>query len=242
MDRLKGERFCCSTKKTYYRIWKTFNEFFLRLDIKPMSWEKRLILFVGYLVTQNRQSSTIKSYVSTIRATLADINIHISENKFLLTSLTRACRLHNDKILHKFPVHKGLVQIILRTVETYWNETTPQLYLVTLYQAMFITAYYALFLVGGITMNENSHTIKAKDVHIELNKNKLLFLLHSSKTHCQGNVPQTMKISAIGNGASKVRFCSGNIYESDQKERRIVNPSSYFAQVIQYPQTTLGKC
>ena len=143
---------------------------------------------------------------------MADINIHIGENKFLLTSLTRACRLHNDKILHKFLVHKGLVQIILRTVETYWNETTPQLYLVTLYQAMFITTYYGSFHVAEITMNENSHTIKVKDVHIGLNKNKLLLLLHSSKTHCPGNVPQTMKISAIGNGASKVRFCPFELF------------------------------
>ena len=42
-----------STRKTYHRIWKLFNQFFLRLDDKPSTWEQRLILFTGFLVNNN---------------------------------------------------------------------------------------------------------------------------------------------------------------------------------------------
>ena len=103
MERLRRERHRNSTQRTYYAVWKSFNQFFLRLDVKPISWEKRVILFVGYLVDKKRQSSTIRSYVSAIRATLVDINVELNENKILLSSLTRACKLTNDIIMHKFP-------------------------------------------------------------------------------------------------------------------------------------------
>ena len=39
-----------STMKNYYCIWKTFNEFFIRLDNKPDKWEDRITLFVAYLI------------------------------------------------------------------------------------------------------------------------------------------------------------------------------------------------
>ena len=64
----------------------------------------------------------------------------------------------------------------------------------TLYQTLFITAYYGLFRLGEVSFNP--HVIKAKDVHIALNKNKLLFLLRSSKTHCKSDLPQTVKITS----------------------------------------------
>ena len=48
VDRLKMERVRNSTKSNYYGIWKTFNEFYVRLDIKPPTWEERLILFAGF--------------------------------------------------------------------------------------------------------------------------------------------------------------------------------------------------
>ena len=43
---------------------------------------------------------------------------------------------------------------------------------------------------------QGPHTIKACDVHIAKNKNKLKFVLHTSKTHGLGSYPQKIKISA----------------------------------------------
>ena len=52
VDQLKLDRFRSSTKRTYYNVWKSFNKFFIKLDDKPISWEKRLILYVGYLISK----------------------------------------------------------------------------------------------------------------------------------------------------------------------------------------------
>ena len=56
--------------------------------------------------------------------------------------------------------------------------------------------------MGELTLS--SHVLKAKDVHIGLNKNKLLFVLHSLKTHCKANQPQTVKISGQ---SSRAKYC-----------------------------------
>ena len=73
----------------------------------------------------------------------------------------------------------------------------PQPYLVTLYKAILLTAYFGLFRVGELTYSEYSdHVVKVKDVHIGTNKDKILFVLHTSKTHGRGVKPQQIKIKA----------------------------------------------
>ena len=73
--------------------------------------------------------------------------------------------------------------------------TSEQPYLVVLYQAMLATAYFGLLRIGEITLS--LHVLKAKDVHMGSNKNKLLFILHSSKTHTKGCKPQQIKIDEV---------------------------------------------
>ena len=73
------------------------------------------------------------------------------------------------------------------------QEKNNQLYLATLYSALFITTYYGLFRIGEVT--QGPHTILANNVHIGTNKNKLLFILFSSKTHDRSNKPQLVKIA-----------------------------------------------
>ena len=46
-------------------------------------------------------------------------------------------------------------------------------------------------------MTESQHVVKAKDVHIGINKDKLMFVLHSSKTHGKGTKPQIVKINCL---------------------------------------------
>ena len=50
IDKLRGEGNRTSTRANYYHIWKMFNQFIIKLDEKPNTWEDRLVLFVGYLV------------------------------------------------------------------------------------------------------------------------------------------------------------------------------------------------
>ena len=48
IDRLECDRHRQTTKTNYHSVWKSFNEFFLKLDKKPKKWEDRLTLFVGH--------------------------------------------------------------------------------------------------------------------------------------------------------------------------------------------------
>ena len=45
IENLKLQKFRNSTKMNYYGIWKNFNQFFLKLDVKPDNWEDRLTLY-----------------------------------------------------------------------------------------------------------------------------------------------------------------------------------------------------
>ena len=174
-------------KNNYYGVWKSFNELNIKLDSKPKLWEERLTLFVGYLISLNRQSSMIKSYISAIKAVLKYKKIELNENKVLLSSLIKACKLQNDCIRTQLPIRKGLLRVIINSVEKYYDHN-PQPYLCTMFGALFSMAYFGLFRIGELTLSP--HVIKARDVHIGVNKKKLLFVLHTSKTHNKSSKPQ----------------------------------------------------
>ena len=156
-----------------------------------MHWEDRITLYVGYLIHNKKQSSTVKSYLSAIQAVLKMEGIKINEDQFLLSLLTRACKVENDRIRHRFPIRKGLLMILLRDLGLTYKD---QLYLLATYQALFSTAYFGLLRVGELT--SGTHPILARDVHLANNKNKILFILYLSKTHDKSQHPQMVKISS----------------------------------------------
>ena len=227
IDRLKSQRHTTTTAKQYYVIWKIFNKFNIRLDHKPKRWEDKLTLFIGHLVSTNRQSSTIKSYISAIKAVLLEVNHELTEDKILLHSLTRACKLRNDRVRHRFPIGKGLLKLILQSTEKLLPD---QPYLTILYQTMFLTAYFGMFRIGEITLSD--HVVKVSDVQIGVNKKKMMFILRSSKTHNTGSQSQIIKISSTASSGvhnSLGHFCP---FTSLQKyvsiRRKQVEPNEQF--------------
>ena len=70
----------------------------------------------------------------------------------------------------------------------------PQIYLGTLYKAIFITAYYGLLRIGEVAKGD--HPVLTRDVRIGINKKKLLFILRTSKTHNKSDIPQTVKVTS----------------------------------------------
>ena len=203
IEQLRAPRHRESTRANYYTVWKVFNRFFVRLDHKPRKWKDCILIFVAFMIKGNRKSTMIKSYVSAIKVILAVNNIKIQEDKFLLSLLTRACRLKNDVIHHRFPIHRGLLHLILKTIHEEIGIKDNQGYLSILYKAMFISGYYGLLRVGE--MAKSPHVIKAKDIHIGTNKSKIMFILHSSKTHSKADKPQIIKIKGKSTGDKK--FC-----------------------------------
>ena len=195
IDRLKMGKHRDSTKKHYYSVWRQFNQFYIRLDEKPNSWEDRLTLFVGHLVNENKKSTTVRSYISAIKAILMDDGVTICEDKFLLSSLTKACRLQNDKVRIRLPIQKRFLNLLITSAYKYFQDNN-QNYLCWLYIGIFCAMYYGLLRISEVA--EGPHAIRATDVHIAQNKKKILFVLRSSKTHGKDVKPQFVKISGDG--------------------------------------------
>ena len=94
IESLKQQKYRASTRQNYLKIWKGFNQFFVRLDSKPTKWEDYIVLFAAHLIDEGKQSQTFKSYISAIKVVLLDNAIEINEDIYLLYSLTRSCRLN----------------------------------------------------------------------------------------------------------------------------------------------------
>ena len=200
-----------STSKTYIRIWRQFNNFVINLDVKPPSWEERTTLFVGHLVQRGLKSNSVKSYVSAIKRILIDDGYMWNNDKILLSSLTRACRLINDRVHTRLPIQCGLLELILFEIQRLFRGRQPQPYLEKLYKAIFAMGYYGLMRVGELVKSESYHAVRACNVHAATNKDKILLVLYTSKTHGREAKPQKIKLTSnksekTGNYAHR-NFC-----------------------------------
>ena len=165
------------------------------MDDIPNTWEERLLLYVTHLVNHKYQSGTIKSYISAIKSVLANDDYELKNQKLLLSALTETCRLKNDRVKNRFPINKPLLELVLFQVRRILSRgQTEQVYLILLYRAIFVLAYYGLMRIGELVMGR--HTVKAKDVHTSYEKSKILVILFTSKTHGRGHIPQKIKVWA----------------------------------------------
>ena len=195
VEKLKSRQHRDSTRNNYYKIWQSFNEFFVKLDSKPETWEERLILFVGYLVDKELKSTTIQCYISVVKAILKADGEFLDENIYLLKALTRACKIRNDKVRIWLPIRKSVLKLLVHACDDLYPDV-PQPYLVTLYRAILTTMYYGLFRISEVTKTESNHVLKVRDVKIGKNKHKMRFMLRTSKTHGHGSKPQIIKINS----------------------------------------------
>ena len=181
-----------TTRNVYFSIWRSFNKFLLKLDYIPNLWEDKLSLYVGYLIQSGAKSCTIRSYISGIKAMLHEIGYALNENKYLLASLVRACKYKNDAVRTRLPIQKPLLQLLLNTCKSVFLDN-GQVYLYHLHRAIMAVGYYGLLRIGEMTSGD--HPVFASDVHISSNKEKFMFILHTSKTHWKDVKPQIVKMS-----------------------------------------------
>ena len=190
IEKLKCKKNRETTNKNYLSIWRQFNQFIMRLDMVPHGWEDRVVLFCVHLVEKGLQSSTIKSYISTIKCVLQDNNYDWNENQMLLLTITIACRLQNDRVFVHRPIKRNLLKVLLfELVRLY----AKQPYLLIAFRVLFALVYYSLFRIRELATGD--HPIKACDVHIGV-KLKILYFLRTSKTHGLESRPQKVKICA----------------------------------------------
>ena len=145
-------------------------------------------MFVAHLIdTKKIKSGTMCSYVSAIKRMLVDDGYIWNDQLVLFASFAKACKLVNDTYVTRLPISFGLLEIILFEIERRFGKEKQQPYLKILYQAMIILDYYGLMRIGELTTGP--HVVKAKDVHIATNKNKILLILYTSKTHNRCSYP-----------------------------------------------------
>ena len=231
IDKLKCRQHQDSTSKVYLSIWRKFNEFVIKLDDPPPTWEEKVSLYGGFLVAHGIQSSTFKTYVSAIKKVLVTDGYMWDDDKLILNTLfLNACKRDNDAKRSRFPIKIGLLQVILYEVERLYANNQP--YLEMMYKSMFTLAYYGLLRIGELT--ESPHVVKAKDVYVGTMKNKIMLVLYSSKTHNKRSSPQTIKIDALDNYKMEVgsekSFCPFYICQTYSQMRNgyLTDDEQYF--------------
>ena len=164
------------------------------------------------------QSSTVKLYVSAIKKTLVMDVYKWKDNEVLLSSLARACKIKNDMVRTRLPIHGNFLEMLFFEIQRIYRRKC-QPFLEKLYLALFALGYYGLMRVGELT--QGPHEVKAKNVHLAMNKDKILVVLYSSKTHSKANRPQKIKVTASKDGnADKIRnVCPFKILEEYIKVR-----------------------
>ena len=113
LESLKCNQHRTSTVKVYHAIWTKFNSFLIRLDRKPNTWEERVAMYCAYLVDAGIQSSTLKSYVSAIKAVLKGDGYLWDDGKLILGAIIRGCRMKNDEIRIRLPIQIQLLEMLL---------------------------------------------------------------------------------------------------------------------------------
>ena len=192
LEGLKYSQTRQSTAKNYLSIWRHINKFLISLDYIPydMIWEEKAMLFGTHLVDSGLQSSTVKSYFSAIKHVLRSDGYPWDDNKVVLATLTKSCKILNDRLKIQLPIKQSLLEEIIFEHERSFKS---QRYLEAMYKATFALAYYGLMQVGELASGSNP--VQARDVCFARNKRKLLLILQTSKTHGIESRSQKIKIS-----------------------------------------------
>ena len=145
----------------------------------------------------------------------------------------------------RLPILESLLDMILFEVQRVY---ASQSYLSILYKSLYCIGFHGLLRVGELT--EGDHVIKARDVHLEKNKNKILIVLYSSKTHSKANLPQKVRITADQQYENKRHFCPFELirkylsvrgsYETDWEQFFIFRDKEPVK--LEHARETLKKC
>ena len=138
------------------------------------------------------QSASLKSYCSAIKNILVTDRYDWCDKKVLLSTIVKACRLVNDTVKICLPIRCGQLELMLFELDRLYGHTEP--YLKMMYMALFCLGYYGLMRVGELCKSD--HVALAQNVHMAKNKEKLLVILYSSKTHNKSSRPQKIKITS----------------------------------------------
>lgn len=209
-----------------------------RLRKTPLSefTNQRVALFIAYMHKKRYEKDTIRVYISGIKYILRNIlHVDVDDNSFKFTALVKAARYKNNKVALRMPIKLNLLNRILDEIEHLPKLLENQPYLVALYRAMYVSAYYGLLRIGEMT---GKHAVQAKNMHIAKNKMKVQIRLWTSKTLKWGSWPDDIRIDGLHDcklcypalkGKSTERYCPVHILDTFNKIReRTVGTKHFF--------------
>ena len=150
-------------------FWKNFNNFIIKLDRRPKDWEQGVSWYASHLFKHKFQSSTIKSYISAIKATLMNDDYPWDDGKVMFNTIINSCSIVNDVVQNKLPIQNGLLEMLLFELERKYSALE---YHEKLYKAFFCVAHYGMFRMCELA--KGSHTLLAKDIHSATGKKKII--------------------------------------------------------------------
>lgn len=89
------------------------------------------------------------------------IGLELNENKYLISSLTKACKGVIDHIRTRLPIQKPMLNMLLKYTDR-WFSSINQPYLVQLYRVVFSTVYFGLLRISEIT--HGLHSLKVGNI------------------------------------------------------------------------------
>lgn len=235
-----------STLATYMTVWHGFNNFYIELDNRDITWEHRLELYVAYLVVNKVQEATIKTYISGIKYVGQLIGVKLDSEKCRFHALVKAARIKNGKIKMRLPI-KLLNRMIEEVPRLKRFKNQP--YLVKLYRAIFAVAYYGLLRVSEITGSK--HLLKSRDMHLAQDRPKVQMRIWTAKNKKRGTWLDDLKIEGLLDckacfpssiERSTYRFCPVHLIKQFHSVR-LATPGDYqffcFADGSPIPQVQL---
>lgn len=210
LGQIKNHQIRESTKLKYYQAWIRLNRFLLKFDELPNSWEEKLVLYATHLADLGRKPNTINSYISGIRHILRLDGVELSSSSVEIAAITRACKLKEERLQIRLPIHKRLLTLILDQLDRQFDQ---QPFLQKLYKAICVAGYYGMMRVGE--MCSGDHPVLAKDFLTAANKKKHYLILRTSKTHNLGDKP--FKITIPSQTPDKERRLFGSITKDFSK-------------------------
>ena len=155
-ERLRLEQHKPTTCHTYHDVWVNLNDFLIKLDKRPDSWDDRLALFMAELREENKPGTTVSSYVLAVRVVLKSNGIEMKENIILLSLLIRSCKVNNkSETSLRLMTQRALLNLMIDKIEHRFISECNQNYLSKLHMAILVTNYYGLLRIGEMTLTES---------------------------------------------------------------------------------------
>lgn len=186
-----------------------------------------MVLYATFLADVGTASATVSSYMSALRYVLRHDGVVINNDSCKLSSIIKACKLHNDVVSVRMPIGFNLHNLILREIEEIFL-SQGQPYLSALYRAITVMGYYGMMRISELV---GKHAVITEDVKISKNllKRKVKCILRSSKTHHTGHSPQLIEI-VPDDQVLGTSLCPFNILKtfSHTRPRRLQPGTQYF--------------